>query len=392
MIAQVEVLGTRLETVGVANTLTRLSDILSEAQSVKILTAYFGEETFTILDDLLGDHAQLELLLGMNSASRAAVTGARDFAQRRSSGAVRVARASGANILHPKLLICRDEAYSYGLVGSSNFTSGGLRSNVELNVLLREDCANDIGVGPVSVMERAFDQLFADSLAPTSAQWTNLIRLAPEKPPGGDTRQLGLSAVEEVVPVIGGEVLSSPRPTVRRPDLHFPKTGYRTLLVQLSAADCNRPEWSPTGDGTSQLNLPREAVEALGIREGSNDPVAMEAVGVDRMVGPPRLLKSGLWQRAPRGPGRVPEAPRFTFRKEHRLFVLDDIGAPQEGDVLVLEFPEGGPWSGSPMRSAVLRRSEAERRGLLPKARRRRGTRPRTLPALYWELRPTSVL
>src|SRR3712207_3769823 len=131
----IQVVGTRVPTAGVAELRPHLLEIAGRRPSrMAVLTAYFGPETFEVLDDLTSAGVSaIDVVLGANGASRNAWEAARDYALAPSGAVdVRVARSAPGSILHPKLVLAEFRRRRCAILGSSNFTAGGLWGNVEL--------------------------------------------------------------------------------------------------------------------------------------------------------------------------------------------------------------------------------------------------------------------
>lgn len=360
-----------------------------------ILTAYFGPETFDLIDDVVSAGASaVEVVLAANSPPRAAWEAARNYSN--SSVELRVARSSPGAILHPKLIVADLQRDRVAVLGSSNFTSGGFWGNVEVNVSLLETPPLEAS-SAVEVLHRVFADAFGVAITPSRALWNRLIAAAPIRVPtrtgrGGQRLPSALSQLPEIgaaVTAVGRPASSRPRrPPRTRPaaPAATPRT-YTTLLFQLSDADVNRPTWQPAGVGTAQPNLPRESLPPLGITAAYTGNILVEAVGVGIYAGTSEVHQAGLWQRAARGPGRVPEAARFTFKTSLKEFIKEDIGSPAEGDVCVLEVPTGGVSTANPIRVAVIPKAVAASLNLLPSGNRRGTDQP-----LFWEVRSGTVL
>jgi hypothetical protein len=363
-----------------------------------ILTAYFGPETFDVLDDVVAAGvAAVEVVLAANAASRASWEAARDYSN--AAVQVHVARSSPGGILHPKLVVAESPAERMAIVGSSNFTSGGLWGNVELNIALIES-APLLATSPVSVLHQVFADAFAIATRPSSSLWADLINSSPARVAtrgAGSSRRL--QAALSQLPPIGTPILvvgrSAPAPPQPGQRQRMPRTQpaaspagtYNTLLFQLSNADVDRPGWSPTGVGTSQSNLPRTSLGPLGLTAAYTGDILVEAVGVGTYAGASEVHEAGLWQRDPRGPGRIPEAARFTFKAGLKEFVKADTGSPSSGDVCVIEVPAGGISTANPLRVAVIPAATATALGVMPSGNRR-GTKE----LLFWDVRPGTVL
>jgi hypothetical protein len=368
---------------------------------VGVLTAYFGPEIFALLDDLVAvGAASIRVILGANSASQQAWEAARDYDN--AVVKVRVARPSPGGVLHPKLIVGAGQDERWAIVGSSNFSAGGFWGNVELNISLHESAPLE-STSPLGVLHAVFAETFETATTPSPSLWGALVRFAPPRvPTGRGDSSVELQSVIAQLPPIGTPVTAVGKPASttpakrRRPRMPrtqhamLPARTYISLLFQLSRADVRRPVWQPIQrGGTSQTNLPRQALSQLGLAQGYSGHILVEAVGVAAYAGTSEIHSAGFWPRPPRGPGRTPEAPRFTFHKGLKEFIRADIGSPAIGDVCVLEVPVGGASTASPIRVGVIPAAQAASLGLLPTTHRR-GTRAGQ--PLFWDTRRGSVL
>jgi len=387
------ILGVRLSAAGIAPYRERLIEHAKRAPNLwRILTAYFDEETFSLLRELEDAGANaMQILLAANQAGRKAWEAARDFAAKDPSRLeVRLGRTTASTILHPKLVLVDHADEALAIIGSSNLTAGGTRRNVELNLELLDD-APVPPASPISILSTVFDDLFSASVTPTPTLWADLIAEAPERTQA-EGRALGKSQPSAIsgVPILGSPSQPAPiAPTPTPAPTPSASTQRRSLLIDLSAADVRRRPWDPAGAGTAQLNLPREAVGQVPIPTGA---VPAEAMGVDQLAGTTETLEVSFWPREPRGPGRVPEAPRFTFTSPAKEFIQEDLDrAPQLGDVLVLEFPSTAGVV-DPIRVAVVGRDHAQQLGIVPMANERGADPWPDGTPLRWEIRDGSVI
>jgi phospholipase D-like protein len=389
------IVGTRIPDATIAETRDVLLDWAADPNAhLGIVTAYIAPDTFDILDALVArGPSSVRVLIAANKQSRAAWEAARDYVMRPGAAQVRVVRAPVGSIMHVKLFISRSPGLCRVIVGSSNFTPGGVRGNVELNVELEDD-APLAPTSNVGALLDLFDSMFARGVVPDATILNRLIATAPARTnptPGLGTGETvtGLPEYGAPAPAIAPEEARGPvaPDDAEAPAPTGPAPGYTTLLVQLSEADVNRPAWRATGRGTAQLNLPREAANLAGIPPVSQVQSA-EAVGVGALAGTTLAVEAGFWQREARGPGLLPEAIRFTFRREYADFISEDIGSPNRGDVLVLELPSAIDEALSPIRMAVVPEAQARATGLMP-TQNQRGTTDRDL---MWEPRPGTVL
>ncbi len=178
----------------------RLGDLRTRLEGLRptwlaVLTAYFDAETFDLLEQLSGESVQLtRLLLGENGGSRSAWRAAQQFATK--AGArrdVRVARASWG-LMHAKLVLAESARVRTAIIGSSNFTNGGMERNLELNCLIEAPVSER---SSVHQLRAVFDELFARSTKPDPSTWTRLIKAAPasnpEPPPLQQNPSRGIS-------------------------------------------------------------------------------------------------------------------------------------------------------------------------------------------------------
>lgn len=397
MTTDVRIVGSRIPTAGVVDVRDQLLEIADRGPDcIGIFTAYFGVESFTFLRDLSAAGVRsVDVLLAANGSNRAAWEAAKAYALAATGSIrVRVARGHVGSILHPKLVIVDEPTTAGALIGSSNFSAGGLWGNVELNVYLTEDKPLATG-SSVGVLHNVFRDAFGSSTAPSPAEWDRLIAAAPTRSPGtSGVRAPGngwLPALGSPISVVGipaatGPVAPPPALPATAPGAPTGAT-YNTLLLQLSAADVRRQPWDTAGAGTNQTNLPRGALATLAIPPGYAGQ--LDCVGVGLAVGTTETVPAGLWQRDPRGPGLLAEAVRLTFKRDAANFILDDIGPPHVGDVCVLEVPGAGLSTANPIRLAIVPEAAARLSGMIPTANRR-GTHAGR--ALFWEVRPGTVL
>jgi hypothetical protein len=393
----VSIVGSRLASSGVSEIRDHVLALAARKPvRLGIFTAYFGSETFPLLDDLAaaGAHA-IEIVLAENGAARSAWEAASGYSN--SAVALRVARSSPGSVLHPKLIVAEDNSRRSAIIGSSNFSAGGFWANVELNVALEESSPFS-SASAVASLHQIFQDMFSTAVPPTPAVWSALIAAAPVRTPTRARVRSSQPPAPVTLPIIGTAIASVGAPQAggktqpqmpRTQPSASPPQAYNTLLLQLSDADVNRPVWQPTGVGTSQMNLPRQALAPLRLSAAYVGSILVEAVGVGAYAGTTETHEAGLWQRDPRGPGRIPEAARFTFKQSLKEFIRDDTGSPAVGDVCVIEVPAAGISTANPMRVAVIPAAVAAAIGALPTAHGR-GTR--ASQPLFWEVRTGTVL
>ncbi|MHC5011527.1 MAG: phospholipase D-like domain-containing protein [Planctomycetota bacterium] len=335
----------------------RLRELLEGALRLDILTAYHDEATFhyarSVLDELLSSAAEVRLLLGGNAPLRpghgtSALALLDEHAARTR---IRILRPAGG-LLHPKIYLVRGPGEAAHMVlGSSNFTRGGLTKNIELNVHL--DGTTDTARQSITQATTYFDHLWQHGTPADIAYWRSVESLpAPDPAPVVDLANSGLPA-----PILLG------RPATARgeqqPDEDQVDSGDFTFAIQLSPTEVDRAPWSESpGTATVYLSTRQPALVALfGARragrpaaqktrrpgedsETRNFEVPVVAHGLRSMRGQSTRSRATLqtrW-RGDTEPKPLTEL-RFDWSVETRAFFAEDFGrTPTVGDVLIFRW------------------------------------------------------
>jgi len=143
----------------VDNTRESTADIVSRlterSQDIRIAVAFASRDGLVLLskaiDAALAAGAHLEFLVGLDLASTEpdALRIMYDWSQANGNAALCChASVTRGAIYHPKMYIFETQDTVAGVIGSSNLTNGGLRRNMEANLLLectpRDEVASDI--------------------------------------------------------------------------------------------------------------------------------------------------------------------------------------------------------------------------------------------------------
>lgn len=354
-----------------------LSEIVSNLldlnpQWLKVASAFYSQETLQLSAAFVEAGARLELLLGTSggNVTKDLLVATRRFAER-PEVAVHFGFAPGG-IFHPKMLLAQTQHGVLGVVGSSNFTQGGLVNNLELGVVMEGTLEPPTGL--LGQLNAIFDELMSRS-TPLEAAFNDLYEAASERVPPlpPDPARVSESLSSTTREDVPDEV-----PPVSEP--------VRTLLIELSPADVTRKPW---GDavGTNQLNLPGVLPDLIPWIPWPAPPPAQNAlrlpgrfVGTGALRGQVATTEFGIWQRRVRDWGAL-ESPRFTFYRDLANLVADDIGQPAVGAVLVLGFSTGEFHD-----VMVLQPDTAEDLELVPDPASPLGG-PRDYEGLSWEVR-----
>lgn len=370
---RIEVVGTRLWTEGVVplrESLITVSRLRPEV--VGVWTAYFGPDSFIMVDEALEEGVALvRLLLSINTLDEPSARAAREWAARERRVEIRLAKGPPSSVLHPKLIVWRSDAAVGALVGSANFSAGGLRKNVELGVHLTSDVP---GSPPVLLLHQVFDDAFAQATSPTPELWDDLVAAAPARQ---QRREVSVTDAPEIlahIATIGGPLQTLPQTekgeiqVAARVAVEGGRASYAAYLVELSASEAGRRPWGNLV-GTNEVNLSDDAVTFLNLGAEASQDLRVEAVGMFEAEGHTDMVRGRL-SRPHRDPNR--DERRFLISAELGSFLMADLGrAPREGDVLIIEVPRDGVSSRDPIRVALIGAPLARARGLVPRQRRR---------------------
>lgn len=128
-----------------------LPPVLQDSQDIRIAVAFVSQRGLTLIDSALaaaiqaGATAEFLVGLDMQSTEPQALKALLD--RRRETGRLALycyASVTAAGIYHPKLYVLRAEDQVTSIVGSSNLTEGGLKKNVEVNVLIEATIGDEL--------------------------------------------------------------------------------------------------------------------------------------------------------------------------------------------------------------------------------------------------------
>lgn len=132
-------------------TATVLASAIRKAKDVRIAVAFVSRDGLSQImpsvETALEMGAYVEFLVGMDSHATDpnAVKELYELSCRISHASLLcfVSRNASA-IYHPKMYLTRDDEIATAIIGSSNLTQGGLTSNIEANVVIRDDVQAEI--------------------------------------------------------------------------------------------------------------------------------------------------------------------------------------------------------------------------------------------------------
>jgi HKD family nuclease len=331
-----------------------LHQAITGAGSIDIASAYFNGLTFSLIGTWLSDaapDAKVRLLLGANTPIRpmAAVAAQSLLGAFGDTVEIRLVRVIGG-VFHVKAVVVRDEDDDpvFVSIGSSNLTDGGLRSNVEMNLVLS---GGDPDLSAVAGRVRDQFEWLWHRASVKGYEWWEALVDQPELPAAASHREPLPDYLREVAAVSTGSVQRDEEPPVIHPESEDSEVE-NVLLLQLSSSEVARDPWVEGASGTASPNLPRseEAVARLfsSIFPGAEPPVEegehrnyhiwVNAIGVQGRRGEFRSWRVNLWSRWRDGAIRE---TRFSWPKEMRAFLSEDLGrSPRRGDIMVLRWSQ----------------------------------------------------
>ncbi|RMD58717.1 NgoFVII family restriction endonuclease [Candidatus Parcubacteria bacterium] len=129
------------------NLATVLEEAFSKASQARFAVAFLSLSGVSIierwLDDLLQRGGDAEFLVGLDFHTTAPEALRHLWRKQQQFDRYRLICFRGKETYHPKLYLFREENGLQAIVGSSNLTEGGLRANVEVNVMLDFPNAED---------------------------------------------------------------------------------------------------------------------------------------------------------------------------------------------------------------------------------------------------------
>jgi HKD family nuclease len=133
------------------NVAAALTPLIEAATDVRIAVAFVSSDGLSrvmpALQRALGGGASVEFLVGMDAHATdpAAVRTLFDLSRQQTRASLLCfASRRHSSIYHPKMYLMRDAATASAILGSSNLTGRGLVSNIEANLLLREQVQAEI--------------------------------------------------------------------------------------------------------------------------------------------------------------------------------------------------------------------------------------------------------
>lgn len=139
-----------------------LCPIIERSSDVRVAVAFMSSRGLAIirpsLTSAIRSGATVELLVGldMRTTEPEALGGVMDLVSESENVSMYCyVGLTGASTYHPKLYLCHTPDMVASIVGSSNLTEGGLRSNVEINLLIEGHVRDEM----VSDLHAAYNRL-----------------------------------------------------------------------------------------------------------------------------------------------------------------------------------------------------------------------------------------
>lgn len=128
-----------------------LTSAIVRAKDIRIAVAFVSRDgLFNIMpaiQNALEEDAYVEFLIGMDTRATdpSAVKELYTLSRENSCASLLCfARPATNAIYHPKMYLARDNDFALAIIGSSNLTRSGLTSNIEANVVIRDDVHTEI--------------------------------------------------------------------------------------------------------------------------------------------------------------------------------------------------------------------------------------------------------
>ena len=128
-----------------------LSVSIEQSKDVRIAVAFVSRAGLAMVEPsikaAIRGGAQFEFLIGLDTRATEPAAVQRLYDLSRSSRSLRLycsAPLTSPGIYHPKLYLLRRDDLITSIIGSSNLTQGGLRSNVEVNVAIEANMKDEL--------------------------------------------------------------------------------------------------------------------------------------------------------------------------------------------------------------------------------------------------------
>ncbi len=135
------------------NLLTELSAGISKSRDVRVAVAFLKYSGYDLIKEnileCLENGGEMEFLVGLDfsTTDAKAIKALQEIES--SNPMLRCycfsdALKNDTPVFHPKLYLLNDGAHATVVIGSSNLTGGGLKSNIEVNAIIKSDIDNEI--------------------------------------------------------------------------------------------------------------------------------------------------------------------------------------------------------------------------------------------------------
>jgi HKD family nuclease len=133
------------------NVLSILAPAISKADDIRVAVAFVSWRGLAMIqsaiDDALKKDSQIEFLIGLDFATtepKAVQTLYNYYRNNHQFSLLCFASLRNSALYHPKLYTTRRDDKALAIVGSSNLTEGGMKKNVEINIVIEGDMNDEI--------------------------------------------------------------------------------------------------------------------------------------------------------------------------------------------------------------------------------------------------------
>lgn len=128
-----------------------LCGAIEKSQDVRIAVAFVSDAGIDIIrnsiDNNLLNYGTIEFLVGLDINATEPKALQSIFELQKSNERMKLycyASLEPASIYHPKLYLCKNKNDIIAIIGSSNLTEGGLHKNIEINIIIEANDADEI--------------------------------------------------------------------------------------------------------------------------------------------------------------------------------------------------------------------------------------------------------